>query len=227
MDIYEALYTTRAMRRMRPDPIPHDVQARVLDAAIRAPSGADSQPWHFVLVDDPVLKGRLGTLYRACHDEVEAFLSDRIARAEAEPAGAEDAGFLRTLRSSQHLANHFSAVPLLLFCFAQADWGGASVYPAAWSAMLAARAEGVGSVLTTMLSFRAAEALTLLAVPQGWEMICCVAMGYPTGRWGVAQRRPVHEVAGRNQWDGPLGYDVPEPLWPRPRGETSLAGPAI
>jgi len=64
MDVYEALYTTRAMRRVRPDPIPHAVQARILDAAIRAPSGGNSQNWRFVLVDDPAVKRQLGPLYR-------------------------------------------------------------------------------------------------------------------------------------------------------------------
>lgn len=216
MDVYEVLYTTRAMRRMRPDPIPYDVQARILDAAIRAPSGANIQPWRFLLVDDPALKARLGPMYRACHDDIEVFLAERIAVAETTPDHHDSAGFLRTLRSSRHLAAHFAEVPLLLFCFAQTGFADASLFPAAWSALLAARAEGIGGTLTTMLALRAADVLALLGVPEGWEMGCCVAMGYPTGRWGVAPRRPVHEVAGRNRWDGPLGFEVPEPLWPRP-----------
>ena len=66
MDVYEALYTTRAMRRCRPDPIPEDVQARILDAAIRAPSGGNTQNWRFMLVDDPDVRGRLGPIYRDC-----------------------------------------------------------------------------------------------------------------------------------------------------------------
>ena len=55
MDIYEALYTTRMMRRLRPDPIPLDTQARILDAAVRAPNGGNTQRWHFLAVDDPKL----------------------------------------------------------------------------------------------------------------------------------------------------------------------------
>src|SRR5258708_31005811 len=53
MDVYEALYTTRAMRRVRPDPIPYPVQARILDAAIRAPSGGKAQAGPFFLAADP------------------------------------------------------------------------------------------------------------------------------------------------------------------------------
>ena len=127
---------------MRPDPIPHEVQARILDAAIRAPNGANFQQWRFLLVDDPALKAQLGTLYRACHDQIEAgFLAERIARAHAAPDAPSNAAYLRTHRSSQHLAHHFAEVPLLLFCFDQGQ-GGAATYPAAWSAMLAAGAEG-------------------------------------------------------------------------------------
>ena len=66
MDVREALYTTRAMRRVKPDAIPEDVQKRILDAAIRAPSGGNSQGWRFMLVDDAGVKAKLGPLYREC-----------------------------------------------------------------------------------------------------------------------------------------------------------------
>ena len=63
MDTLEALYTTRAMRRVTKEPVPDEVQAAILDAAIRAPSGGNSQNWRFLLVDDPDVKGRIGPLY--------------------------------------------------------------------------------------------------------------------------------------------------------------------
>src|SRR5918998_2485327 len=62
MDGYEAIYTTRAMRRLKPDPIPYDVQARILDAAIRAPHIGEG--WKFILVDDPEIKAQFAPLYR-------------------------------------------------------------------------------------------------------------------------------------------------------------------
>ena len=83
--------------------------------------------------------------------------------------------------------------------------------------MLAARAEGIGATLTgAMQTFVADEVMEILGVPmdEGWYMHGVVPMGYPTGRWGVAPRTPVHEVAARNQWNGDLGFTVPEPLWP-------------
>jgi len=218
VDITEALYTTRAMRRVRPDPIPTDVQAAILDAAIRAPSGGNTQNWRFLLVDDPGIKAALGPIYRDSMSQLWATIyKDRIAAANASPDDPESAATLRMQRSAQHLADHFEGYPLLLFGFVLFDPTGGSIYPAVWSAMLAARGHGVGSALTSVMGvFHRDEVLELLGVPagEGWINACCVTFGYPTGKWGVAERRPVHEVSFRNTWGTPLGFDVPAPLWP-------------
>lgn len=217
MDVYEALYTTRAMRRVRTDPIPEDVQARILDAAIRAPSGGNAQNWRFILVDDPAVKARLGPLYRDCIEQLwNTGYRERLERARTTPDDLASASFLRVQRSAQHLADHFEDVPLFLTAFARHDRSGGSIFPAVWSAQLAARAEGVGSTLTTVLgAFRRADTFATLGVPadSGWEMAACVSFGYPAGRWGVAPRRPAHEVAYRNTWGTDLGMTIPEPLW--------------
>jgi len=218
MDVYEALYTTRAMRRVRPDPVPLEVQARILDAAIRAPSGGNAQNWHFLLVDDPAVKARLGPLYRDSIDRLwRTVYAQQLAEAAREPERPESVQILKVQRSAQHLADHFEQVPLFLFGFVRGDPTGGSIFPAVWSAQLAARAEGVGSALTVVLGvFHGEEANAILGVPAdaGWHMACCVSFGYPTGRWGVAPRRPVHEVSSRNRWGDPVGFTVPEPLWP-------------
>ena len=140
----------------------------------------------------------------------EAFGVDRAAML----AMAGQTG--RTARSGDHLARHFAEAPLLLIGFGK-NRDGSGIYPAIWSAMLAARAEGIGSTLTgVMQTFVADEVFEILGVPkdEGWFMHGVVPMGYPTGRWGVAPRTPVHEVAARNSWDGDLGFTVQEPLWP-------------
>jgi nitroreductase len=199
VDIYEVLYTTRAMRRLRPDPIPLDVRARILDAAIRAPTEPDGR--RFLLVDDPELRRRLGALYLAVWEQS---VDPRTIPPE----------FSRVFRSGDHLAQHFAEVPLLFFGFGRGG-AGSSVYPALQSAMLAARAHGVGSTLTTFLGRRHDEVLAILGVPTDgdWHMLACATLGYPTGRWGVAPRRPVHEVTFRNRWGTPPGFEVPQPLW--------------
>ena len=144
MEIHEALYTTRMMRRLRPDPIPLDTQARILDAAVRAPNGGNTQRWHFLAVDDPGLKHELAQLFRQARAiEYEKFASG--AGPMAAPAPDADPNLhLETMRrmkgSGDYLAEHFEQVPLLLFVFAIDDLGGANIYPAIWSVLLAARA---------------------------------------------------------------------------------------
>ncbi len=218
MDIEEALYTTRAMRRERPDPVPLDVQARILDAAIRAPSGGNTQNWRFLLVDDPTVLSELGPLYRHSVGQLwETVYADRVAAATDDPRSDKSMRFVAMQRSAQWLADHFEDVPLYLFGFVQADPTGSSIVPAVWSAQLAARAYGVGSSLTVVLGFfHPDEVFEILGVPRDehWVMACCVSFGYPTGRWGVAPRSPVHEVSFRNRWGSPVGFTVDQPLWP-------------
>jgi nitroreductase len=218
MDLYEALYTTRAMRRVRPDPIPAPSQARILDAAIRAPSGGNNQNWRFLLVDDPPIKQKLGPLYRESLAQLwDTVYRDLLAAARAAPDSPDGKQTLSIVRSAQYLADHFEQVPLYLFAFARHDRSGGSIFPAVWSAMLAARGEGIGSALTSVLgAFRGEETMSVLGVPpdEGWVNACCVSFGYPLGRWAVASRTPVDQVAFRNRWGEPLGLNIPDPLWP-------------
>ena len=211
MDIYEALYTTRAMRRLNPDPIPYDVQARILDAAIRAPHIGEG--WRFILVDDQEIKSQLAPLYRQGFERMIGGVPEEMFADVMKT----DTQMGRTVRSGLHLVNHFADVPLLLIGFGQTK-DGAGIYPALQNAMLAARAEGIGSTLTGFLqSYFANEVMDILGVPKdaGWYMHGVVPMGYPLGKWGVGARKPVHEVAARNSWQGDLGFTVPEPLWPK------------
>jgi nitroreductase len=217
MDVYEALYTTRAMRRVKPDPIPEAVQQRILDAAVRAPSGGNTQNWRFLFVDDPQVKAAIGPIYRDCLGGLwDTYYKPRVDAAAADPDAPESKSFVRMRASAQHLADNFESYPLMLFAFSRHDTSGSSIFPSVWSAQLAARAEGVGSTLTSVLTFRKDEVLEILGVPkgEGWVFAACVTFGYPTGRWGVAARTPADLVAYRNQWGEPVGFEVPEALWP-------------
>ena len=217
MDIYEALYTTRAMRRVRPDPIPVDAQQRILDAAIRTPSGGNGQNWRFLLVDDKEVIGRLAPIYQRSLQQVwDLVYKERLEIANADPDDPDNAQMLRVQRSAQWGADHFADYPLLMFSFSQGDPSGGSIHPATWSAMLAARAEGIGTSWTYAMVFELDNVLDVLGVPkdEGWNFTSCVTFGYPTGRWGVAARRPAHEVTYRNRWGAEAGFRVDEPLWP-------------
>src|SRR6476646_4950149 len=106
MDLYEALYTTRAMRRLKPDPIPYDAQARILDAAIHAPHVGEM--WRFLLVDDPAIKARLGELYR---QGFERMVSEQLG-ASLTDLLQTDTPMARTMRSGVYMAQHFAEAPL-------------------------------------------------------------------------------------------------------------------
>lgn len=213
MDLREALYTTRAMRRITGEPIPETVQARILDAAIRAPSAGNTQTWRFILVNDPPAKARLGDLYRDCMNRFgRDHYAELTSAAQAEPDTPESQRHLRVMRSADWLADHFEEY-LLLFAVGRDDLY--SLLPELWNAMLAARGEGVGGTLTRMLAGRSADVFEILGVPsdEGWQMAACVLFGWPKGRWGLAERRPVEEVTYENRWGSPLSFSVNGPLW--------------
>ena len=169
------------------------------------------------MADDPEVIGQIGPLYRHAIDQLwKTVYADRLAAAGADPESEESIEMLKVQRSAQWLADHFEQVPLFLFGFIQSDPTGGSIFPAIWSAQLAARAEGVGSSLTAVLGFfHPDETFEILGVPKdkGWVMACCVSFGYPTGRWAVARRRPVDEVSYRNRWGSSVGFGVEQPLW--------------
>ncbi len=153
VDIHEALYTTRAMRRVRTDPVPIDVQARILDAAIRAPTGGNAQNWRFLLVDDPAVIAKIGPLYRHSIEQLwETVYADRLA----------DGGGRSRVRSRAFRWSRSSGPPsgwrttsrrCRCSCSdsCRPTRPGGSIFPAVWSAQLAARAEGLGSSLTVVL----------------------------------------------------------------------------
>lgn len=211
MDLNRALYTTRAMRRVRPDPIPDSDVAAILDAAIRAPSGGNSQNWRFLTVTSPSVRDQLGPLYR----EAFATLQEVVYKDAWERALQEgDQSAMAVQKSSAWLADNFEEVPLWLFAYSRNDPSGASIYPSVWSAMLAARGRGIGSCLTTILGiFRAVETAGVLEVPldKGWTLNASVSFGYPLGKWGTAPRKPVEEVTYADRWGSPVTWKS-EPL---------------
>ncbi|NDH96515.1 MAG: hypothetical protein EBZ17_03510, partial [Actinobacteria bacterium] len=152
-----------------------------------------------------------GELYKVCIDLLWATIyKDKMDDAESDSTDPETVQMRKIIKSVGWAQDNFASYPLLLFAFDRNDSSGGSIFPAIWSAMLAARAEDVGSSLTSVLAFKNSETFEILGVPEdkGWKMAACIPMGYPTGTWGVAKRDPVHEVAYRNTWGEDIGYRV-------------------
>ena len=208
MDVLEAIYTTRAMRRLKPDPIPTDVLRAIMDAAIRAPSGGNQQGWSFVVVQDPHVRGELAKVYKPAIDALfqqggayyDALHSDDPANARVKSMA----------RSALYLGEHLQQAPAIVIACIRTGGRptnvitGSSIYPAVQNLMLAARAFGIGSTLTTVHRQREDIVRELLGIPEGVETVALIPLGYPRGRWGVAQRRPLEDVVFGDRWKQPL-----------------------
>jgi nitroreductase len=216
-DLYETMSTLRAVRRLRPDPVPDDVMERVLQAACWAPTGGNQQPWKVIVVTDPDKKAALQALYQPEWQKYSANFMDRF---EGRPE-EQVAPWRRILAAGDHLADHLHEAPaLLVFCANPAAMaitdidldrvsmvGGGSVYPAVQNAMLACVAEGLGCTLTTLHCYHEPEVKELLDVPDSWATVAMVPIGYPVGRGhGPIKRKGPDRMAARDSfttaWSG-------------------------
>ncbi|XOV82276.1 MAG: nitroreductase family protein [bacterium] len=215
MELYDAMSTLRAVRRLRPDPIPDDVLNRVLTAATWAPTGGNHQPWRIIAVTAPELKQRLQDLYRPHWDSYVPAYEKHLAHMPPEQAGQSR----RALEAGTYLAHHMFEAPVIcVFCFnaehititdAELDRpsvvGGGSIYPAVQNLLLAARNEQLGCVLTTLLCIEEQKVKSLLQIPADWHTAAFVPLGYPVkGGHGSISRKPLEKMVYSNQFGQPL-----------------------
>lgn len=215
ISLYEAMRTTRAVRRLRPDPIADDVLRRVLEAATFAPSGGNRQGWRIIVVRDAAVKQELAIRQRAYWG---AYSAAGKSAATALPDTARERT-LKSLAAGDYLAEHFHELPAILVvvfdprALAITDAklgrpsvvGGASIYPAVQNLLLACRAEGLGCVLTTLLCAAEAELRPLLGLPEGWGTAAYIPIGYPVGKGhGPLSRKPVDEMVFGDRFGEPL-----------------------
>jgi nitroreductase len=210
-DLYDALMTTRAMRRFSSEPVARSSIESCLRAAVQAPSGGNIQPWQFVVVDDPAVRAPLAELYRRCYERYQRAL---LALPQAARSADEEASWQRTVGAAQHLADHFHEVPVIVaVCVAGIDLtltdedgpldiGSVlgSVFPAIQNFILAARSEGLGTSLTTVHRIEQQACRDILGVPERQQIVALLPVGHPLGRWGVARRKPAEKVTSWNRW---------------------------
>ena len=205
-DIYDMMSTLRAVRRLRPDPIPDDVLDRVLHAACWAPTGGNVQPWRVIVVRSPERKQALADVYRP---EWYAYLKGFETRIEAMDEDQQPM-WRRTMLAGNYLADHLQDAPVILMFVADprnmaitdakldriSMVGGGSVYTAVQNAMLAARTEGLGCTLTTLHCLREDEVKAALDIPDRWATLAMVPLGYPMGAGhGPITRQPPSALA--------------------------------
>ena len=211
-DIYEMMSTLRAVRRLRPDPIPDDVMDRVLQAAAWAPTGGNMQPWRVIVVTSSERKQALADIYKPAWYRYAKGYDKRIEQLPADEA--EKAR--RNRIAGDYLADHLHEAPTILMFVADPQMmaitdakldrvsmvGGGSVYTAVQNAMLAARTEGLGCVLTTLHCLAEEEVKEALRIPEGWATLAMVPLGYPIGSGhGAITRQSVTALA----FDDPYG----------------------
>jgi nitroreductase len=191
MDVFEAMRTTRAMRRLdNSKPVSDDDIWTIVEYATKAATGGNSQPVRWIVVRDAEKRKRLGEIYKECWAQVGAMYRQRTP--------ADDTQTNRILTSADHLGEHMGEAPVIII---PASKGGdpGSVYPGVQNLFLAARALGLGTTLTTVHKLKEAEVREVLGIPDDVQTWAMIPVGYPTGRWGEAKRRPVEETT---YWDG-------------------------
>jgi nitroreductase len=196
MDVFEVINTTRAMRRLETDDVPDELVWKVLEAATRAPSGGNRQPWAFMVIRDRAAKEKIGAWYLEAWNATYGAAKTAMT---ADPQGA------RMFGSADYLANHLADVPVLILAMVRAGAvatspPGSYIYPAVQNLMLAARALGLGTTLTTLHRAHEADVKGLLGIPEEMETMALIPMGWPKGKFGMGARRPVDEVTHWESW---------------------------
>ena len=192
--VFEAMHTQRAVRRYRPDPVPDKLITQVLDAAIRAPSAINGQFARFVVVTDPEKRRRLGELYLDAQEEAY----NNPAAAGTQWLRSQEAVIVE---KAAKFAREIGDVPVLIIVCSTQRGVSHSIYPAVQNLLVAARSLGLGTVLTTLHTFRANEVREVLGIPNDIHIVCGIPMGWPAVPFGPVRRRPVSEVAYWNQWE--------------------------
>ena len=216
----EAIHSARAIRRFKPDPVPEAVLTEILDAAIRAPSAGNAQNWVFLVVRDAEQRRKLGVLYRKASDIASAMYAAR-----GRPPHLTEEQFRRLMSSGSFLWDHLADAPVILVpCQTQPKVPppealppdvrvrhleeqryverirGASIYPAVQNVILACRAFGLGTTITTNHIRCEDEVKAVLGVPEDVQTFALMPIGYPLDSFGPVVRRPVAEVVYADRW---------------------------
>jgi nitroreductase len=199
MDVFEAMETCIAMRYLRPDPVPRADLERLVYAATRASSPANSQLWSFIIVTDPALKSRLEEAVKAALGAASGFV----------PADRVDPSLAKMYASAGHLLENFARVPAwIVGCAPNAyppnapdeKYVYSAVYPAAQNLIVAARSMGLGTTFTTFSLIAESGFRETLGIPEEVRPCVAIAVGYPEKGFTRVKRKPIQDVIRWNGW---------------------------
>ena len=192
IDLFEAIDTQRGIRYFKPDPVPDELINRLLEAAVKAPSGGAKQGWSFIVIRDQETKDKIGELYRS--GDGFSITPDMTGQAR------------RVYGAAQYLEDHMEDVPVFILACIEANDDGtfsaASIYPAVQNILLAARGMGLGSCLTTRQMRFEEEIKRLLNIPEGVATAALLPIGFPAEGvgYGPTRRKALEEVAFDGGW---------------------------
>ncbi len=222
--LFEIINTTRAIKRLKADPVPLDLIRKVLDAGTKAPSGVNTQPWEFLVVTDE--EGKKFVQERYLRHANERF------RALVDSLGGDNSPHTRMLRTVLHLAEHLHEAPVLLFVCGHRDWPATvppeerigkapppygSIYPCGQNILLACRAVGLGASLTTIHQMFEDELHERFRVPEEVAIVALIPIGFPRGKFGPVRRTPAEALTHFDRWGHRSLDSALEPA----RGESS------
>ena len=201
-DVFDIIHTTRSMRRLKPDPIPDDLIFKILQAGLSAANGGNVQTWRFMVVKDRGIKERVQQYYKRAFDESVG------ARYRGEPpTGVTRERYARQGSAVEYLTDHFAEAPVWsVACLEEAEpsrASGANIYPAVQNMLLAIRALGLASTLTTRHLLYEAETERILGLPANVHSYAILPIGYPMGKFGPVSRRSMADVVFGDRYGDP------------------------
>ncbi len=208
--LFQTIYTTRALRRFKPDPVPDEVLFQLFDAAIRASSGQNAQDWRWIIIRDPAMKKQMREW------AVEGWSRYSARYGSEEEIAALPRNQRLSLLSVRDLALSLDKVPVIVAVLGMKgrhSTPGGSTFPAVQNFQLAARAMGLGSSIFN-LPMRE-QLYEMLGIPESNQLYALLPIGYPTDKQGPLNRKPVKAVVYNErfaeEWEFAAGQ--PESGW--------------
>lgn len=203
-NLWDAMFTQRAIRYWQDKPVPRDVLERVIESASKAPSGSNLQPWVFIVLDDAASRGQIGDALKAIYEGGP--LKEMIARGEQ----VEDRSQRLMMKGAKSFFSNLASAPAMVIpCLYKLssptpDPGsleaGSSIYMAVQNLMLSARGLGLGTVMTTAHTLINDSLREITGIPDNAYPVALIPIGYPDANFGPTKRKGLDEILRWNTW---------------------------